>query len=142
MSMENAFRALLAGDPTILALVTTSGVTRIFPANYAQGTASPAIRFNRVAGAVGLHMGGSDGLDQATVQVDVRAVDSGNAVRDCMALRDAIVARLHGYHGIEGGADFRLIELTSDRGISFDDTGATKYYTASLEFNVFSRAAA
>lgn len=139
MSMEIDFRDVLAGDPEILAAVTTGPVTRIYPANYTQGSASPAIRFNRVAGAVGLHMRGSDGLDEATVQVDVRVADSGHAVQDCITLRDKIVARLHGFSGLEGNTEFQLIELVSDRGINFDDTGPTKYYTASMDFVVWSR---
>ena len=50
-----------------------------------------------------------------------------------------MLTAVHGFSGLEGTTEFQLIELVSDRGISFDDTGATKYYTASMDFIVWSR---
>jgi hypothetical protein len=134
MSLETDFRALLVGDPALLGLVST----RVYLSTYAQATVSPALRYMKVTGGTGLHMGGSDGLSESTMQVDAR---SSLSAAEAISIRDAIVARLHGYRGIEGATDFRLIELTSDRGVSFDDTGTTKYYVASLDFDVWSRVA-
>jgi hypothetical protein len=133
--METDFRAILAGDATISGLVTTAGVTRIYPSAYAQGAASPALRYMRVSGAPGLHMRGSDGLDSALMQVDCRAASAASA----LAVRDALVAKLHGFSGAQGGSYFQLIALQSDRGVRFDDTGPTAYYTASLDFECWSR---
>lgn len=139
MSMESDFLALLKSDATILGLVTTAGKTRIYPSTFAQATANPAIRYMKVTGSTGLHMQGSDGLSDAIVQVDVRS--SVGAV-EAWTIRDALVAKLHGFSGVQGGTDFDRIGLSSDRGVQFDDTGAVKYYVASIDFNVTSRAAA
>lgn len=139
MSMEADFLAVLKSDATILGLVTTAGVTRIYPSTYAQATANPAIRYMKVTGTIGLHMRGSDGLSDAIVQVDAR---SSVSFAQALSIRDALVAKLHGFSGVQGGTDFDRIGLSSDRGVQFDDTGAVKYWTASLDFNVTSRAAA
>ncbi len=133
MSMETDFRALLAGDPAIAALVGT----RIYPTTYAQATTDPAVRYTKVAGSSGIHMSGADGLSESAIQVDVRALDA----EDVLDIRDAIVSKLHGFRGGQGETEFRLIILDSDRGITFDATGPKKYYSASLDFNVWSRAA-
>jgi hypothetical protein len=134
MSMEADFRALLVGDAALLVLVST----RIYPSTYAQATVNPAIRYMKVAGATGLDMGGSDGLSEATVQVDVRSTVGAS---EAINIRDRLVALLHGFQGGEGGSNFRLIQLSTDRGIQYDDTGTTKYYTASMDFDVWYRAA-
>lgn len=133
MSMETDFRALLADDGPTAALVST----RIYPSTYAQGAASPAIRYTRITGAPGLHMNGGDGLVSALRQVDVRALTAASA----LSVRDAIVAKLHAFRGTKGTTDFRVIALQSDRGIQFDETGPDAFYTASLDLEVWSRAA-
>jgi hypothetical protein len=133
MSMETDFRALIVGDPTLLGLVST----RVYPSTYAQGATAPAIRYMRVAGGPGLHMQGSDGLDAGLIQVDARAASAASA----LAVRDALIAKLHGFKGTQGATTFQLIELQGDRGIQFDDTGPTAYYTASLDFAIWAAAA-
>ena len=144
MSLETDFKDVLAGDPTVITLVGT----RIYPGTYPQGAASPAIRFTKAAGSIGIHMGGSDGLTESTMQVDLRVsvikadTQGANAARDAAALRDAILARLHAFRGVQGATDFRLIELASDRGADFEKTDTGSYYTATLDFSVYSRAAA
>lgn len=131
MSLEVDFRAVLLADATLAGKVGT----RIYPSAYAQGAASPAIRCMRIAGAPGLHMQGSDGLDSALMQVDCRADTAASA----MSVRDAVVARLHGFSGSQGSTHFQLVALQADRGVQFDDTGPTAYYTASLDFECWSR---
>jgi len=126
--METDFRALLINDPAIAALVST----RIYPSTYAQGATSPAVRYMRIGGAPGMHLRGSDGLDQALMQVDARAGTDASA----NAVRDAIVAKLNSFSGVQGATKFQLIELQSDRGVQFDNTGPTNYYTASMDFAV------
>jgi hypothetical protein len=132
--METDFRALLAGDGTLAGLVSS----RITPSTYAQGTSANAVRYQKVTGSTGLHMQGSDGLNSALMQVDVRAA---NAI-EALAIRDAIVSLLHGFRGEQGTTAFQLIQLRDDRGVSFEETGAEKFYTTSLDFDVWSRAAA
>lgn len=133
MSMETDFKAVLAGDPAIITLVST----RIYPKTYAQATGDPAIRYTRVGGGLGIHMQGSDGLGSAIMQVDARSLTE----KEVLSIQDAIVARLHGFRGVEGGTDFRLIAL--DRGPTgdFDATGTKPYYTTSMDFAVSFRAA-
>ena len=133
MTMEVDFLALLVGNAALAALV----VDRIYPSTYDQGAASPALRYSKVAGSTGLHMRGSDGLSSDLMQVDARALTALEAMR----IRDALVALLHGYSGQLGATAFQLIELNSDRGVQFDETGAEKFYTASLDFDVWSRPA-
>jgi hypothetical protein len=55
---------------------------------------------------------------------------------------DAIVTLLHGFQGVQGATDFKLIALRDDRGVQFAKTEAASYYTTSLDFDVYSRAAA
>lgn len=133
MSMETDFRALLANDAGVSALVGT----HIYPSTYTQGAADPCIRYTKVTGSTGIHMGGSDGLSEATMQVDIRAPSAASA----FAVRDAVVAKLHAFSGTQGQTDFRLIKLDADRG-SFEKPADTGYYTATLDFTVISRAAA
>jgi hypothetical protein len=120
--METDFKNLLTGDPAILALVST----RIYPSTYAQASSDPAARYQKITGNMGLHMQGSDGLSAA----------------ESLALKSAIVARLHGFEGLQGSTNFRLIALRDDRGIKFEKTDSKSYYTASLDFDVYSKQAA
>jgi hypothetical protein len=132
--MENDFKALLASDPTIAGIVSA----RIYPSTYAQNAAGPAMRYQKITGSIGMHMEGSDGLSTDLMQVDVRA----ELAADVFALRNAIVAALHGFSGTKGNTTFQLIELRDDRGTSFETTGAQNFYTRSMDFDVSSRAAA
>lgn len=133
MSLESSFRALLTGDATVAGLVST----RIYPSTYPQSATDPCVRYQKVAGAPGLHMQGSDGLAGETVQVDIRALTAASA----LSVRDAIVAKLHGFKGTQGDVVFQLIGLDNDRGLEFESTGTKNYYTCSLDFTVWSRAA-
>jgi len=132
--METDFRTLLADDAAVSALV----LTRIYPATYPQAAADPCIRYAKISGAIGMHMKGSDGLATDLMQVDVRAATALEAI----ALRDAIVAKLHAFSGLQGATLFDLIALRDDRGIRFEATAPTSYYTTSLDFDVISRSAA
>lgn len=132
--MENDFRALLATDATIIGLVAA----RIYPAVYAQNATDPAIRYQKITGAPGLHMRGSDGLSADLMQVDVRAATAA----EVLSIRDAIVNRLHAFSGLQGPTDFLVIALRDDRGVKFEKTEPKAYYTASLDFDVHSRLAA
>lgn len=138
--METDFRALLAGDVAIIRLVAG----RIYPAAYAQNAADPCVRYQKISGSIGLHMQGSDGLSTDLMQIDVRAAagSSGEGAAKALAIRDALVALLHGYRGLVGSTQFQLIALRDDRGVQFETSGAKSYYTTSLDFDVYSRAAA
>lgn len=131
--MEADFRALLAGDPALVALVAT----RIYPTVYPQGATDPCIRYRKITGSIGLHMQGSDGLNEDLVQIDVRAATAASAA----AVRDALRALLHAYSGTVGSTSFRLIRLRDDRGIGHEKTDSQEFYTASLDWDVTWRVA-
>ena len=126
--MENDFRALMAGDPAIAALV----VARIYPATYSQSTVNPCIRYRKITGSIGLHMQGTDGLGSALMQVDVRALTAVSA----LAVKEAVIAKLHGFKGVSGSTEFLVIALNDDRGVAFEKTDAEEFYTASLDFDL------
>ena len=131
--MENDLLALLAADAAIALLVAD----RIYPAIYPQGVADPAIRYQKVAGSIGLYMQGSDGLSSDLVQVDIRA----KSAQSALDVRAVVIAKLHSLSCVQGATDFRLIALRADRGVQFEKTDTASYFTALLEFDVYSRAA-
>ena len=143
MSMEIDFRAILASNAGVLAVVGNNPGPKpatgpsIYPSTYATGCAPPAIRYAKVTGAPGLHMGGTDGLSVDLMQIDVRALTAASA----FAVKDAVISKLHAFTGVQGTTDFRLIALRDDRGVQFETTGQENFYTASLDFDVISRAA-
>lgn len=128
--METDFRSILADDATLVGLVST----RIYPSTYPQDVTEPCVRYQKITGAIGLHMQGSDGFSEDLMQVDVRALTKASAD----AVRAAIIAALHAYAGTEGTTRFQLIALSSDRGVRFESTGPKTYYTASLDFACYS----
>lgn len=132
--MDADFRAILAGHAALTNLVST----RIYPVQYPQAAASPAVRYTVINAAPGLHMQGSDGLTETLMQIDVRATTFASSV----AIRDVLVALLHPYRGLVGNTDFRLIRLSSDRGAQFEKPANFEYFTTSLDFQIWSRAAA
>ncbi|MEO6012738.1 MAG: DUF3168 domain-containing protein [Devosia sp.] len=131
--MENDLRTALISDATIAGLVAD----RVYPSAYPQNSTASAIRLRKVVGSTGLTHRGSDGLSSAVVQVDLRTATAAEAY----ALRDAIVARLHPFTGVVDATDFSLISLSSDRGVDFDTSTPTPWFTASVDFNVWWRAA-
>lgn len=134
MSLEVDFRALLATAVSVIAAVDV----RIYPTVYPQNATDPAVRYQKITGSIGLHLRGSDGLSSDLMQIDMRAVTA----LEVFNIRDAIVATLHGFTGLQGSTDFRVIALRDDRGVRFEKTDPKAYYTCSLDFDVWSRLAA
>jgi len=135
--MEIDFASILTGHAALTNLVPA---TRITPSQFVQGTAGPCLRYTKIDGITGLHMRGSDGLTSSLMQIDVRSIAAGG-VMPLLAVRDVLVVLLHPFRGVVGGTDFRLIQLRSDRGIKFEKPGAEEFYTCSLDFDVWSKAA-
>lgn len=129
--METDFRALL------LAAVTSLVGTRVYPTNYPQNAASPAVRYQKITGTDELHMRGKDGLNRDIVQVDAR----GATAEDMIEIRDAVRAALDPYSGTQGSTEFQLISLRDDRGINYETNGAQQFFTTSLDLDVIWRAA-
>lgn len=126
--MEQEFRAILVAHAPLTALVGQRIVWNHLP----QKTTRPAVVLYRVAGGPGLTMQGSDGLIGATVQIDVQAL----SVTSMWAVRDALVARLHGHRD----TTFRGIFQQSERQTSEELTGGGLVHRASLDFAVWATA--
>lgn len=152
--MEADFKAILAGHAALLEVIGINlgtGVNgpaagpSIYPSAYAQGCLDPCIRYQKIAGGPGLHMQGSDGLSNDLVQIDIRGRTAASviAVRDVLLGAHGTGGLLHPYVGIEGSTNFQLIRLAEggDRGIRHEKPNDVDYYTASLDFRVWSRAA-
>ena len=139
--MEDDFYALLTEHAPLIALVPAGKIT---PSTYTQGATGTVVRYQVIDSATGIHMQGSDGLASTLMQVDVRAasVAAVKAVRDVLVGRHGVGGLLHPYRGIIGDTRIQLIQLRSDRGIRFEKTAAQEFYTASLDFDIWSRAAA
>lgn len=137
--MEAALVSLMLADPGIAALVGT----RINWGVYPQGIASPAIRLSRIGGAVGHHMQGTDGLDGAQVQIDVRAT----AARDedaagfglAYAAAQAVEALLNGFKGEHAGTLFQGCFLTAKRATA-EKSDSALHHTMQLDFDIWSSA--
>lgn len=127
--MQAAFRTLLTGDAPFAALVST----RIYWNALPQAVTRPAVVMFLVTGAEGLAHDGPDGLASYIVQVDVQAL----TVTSMWAIRDAIVAKLHGYKD----STFRLIRHDSERQSAEELAGAgSLIHRASLDFTVWATA--
>ena len=138
--MEADFKAILTGHAPLTALVPAA---RITPTQYTQATGNPCLRYTKIDGITGLHMQGSDGLSSTLMQIDIRGVTYASvlAVRNVLVGTHGHGGLLHPYRGIEGATAFQLIQLRSDRGVQFEKPGSVEYYTTSLDFDVWSKAA-
>lgn len=139
--MEDDFYALLAGHVQLTSLVPANKIT---PSVYSQGLTGTVIRYQVIDGVTGLHMRGSDGLTSSLMQIDIRAgsVAAAKAVRAVLIGSHGTGGLLHPYRGIVGNTQFQVISLRSDRGIRHEKPGSQDFYTASLDFDIWSRAAA
>ena len=129
--MEAALRTLLIGDAGLTGLVPAA---RIVWNHLPQGTVRPAIVLFRISGAPGIHMQGSDELINATVQIDVQAT----SVTSMWAIRDAVVALLHGHRD----ETFQGIFMLSERQNSEQLTGGGLVHRSSVDFDVWAHEAA
>lgn len=134
--MQAALRALLVGYAPLTDLVATRVYWNAIP----QDAIDPCVVLYRVAGAPGHHTQGSDHLDDATVQIDVRtkaAASGDTAVKQMWAIRDSIIDCLDGYRGQKQQTLFRGIFLRSQRQTS-EKPGTVLYHRCSLDFEVWS----
>lgn len=128
--MESALRALLTGYAPLTALVPAA---RIVWNHLPQATTRPAIVLYKITGAEGLTYSGPDGLADGIVQIDVQAL----TVTSMWAVRDAILAKLHGYRG----GIFQLIRHVSGDESSEELAGAgSLIHRARLDFTVWATA--
>lgn len=127
--MQGELLRLLTGYAPVADHVASRVYWNVIP----QDAADPCIRLARVGGASGHHTGGSDHLDDATVQIDVRALTE----RSMWEIRDAVKLRLDGYRGQVGQVLFRGIFLR-DQQETTEKPGPTLYHRCRLDFEVWS----
>lgn len=127
--MEADLRALLIGYAPLTALVPAE---RIVWNHLPQATPRPAIVLYKISGAPGVTFQGSDGLQGATVQIDIQAL----TVSSMWAIRDLVLPLLHGYRS----DTLRGIFAQAERQDSDELTGGGLVHRSSLDFNVWHRA--
>jgi hypothetical protein len=127
--MESSLRALLTSYAPLTAIVPAA---RIVWNHLPQATVRPAIVLFKISGAEGVTMAGPDGLAGTTVQIDVQAT----GVTEMWAIRDLLIARLHGHKD----ATFRGIFLQNERQTNETLTGGTLIHRASLDFSLWASA--
>lgn len=125
--MEASFRSLLADDVAVAALVGS----RIYWNAIPQGATDPCIVMYVISRLADAHHGGASGLNSWLVQVDIRALTFTSAV----AVRDAVVAKLHAKRVIQGGLNI-VTNLQSERQRS-EKPGTTLYHLIQLDFSVW-----
>lgn len=128
--MEASLRAVLITDPALVAIVPADSIVWN---HLPQDTPRPAIVLYLISGGPGIHMRGSDGLINATVQIDVQAT----SVNEMWAIRDALLTLLHGY----GSDPFLGIMNIGQRQSSEMLEGGGLLQRASLDFDVWAASA-
>jgi Protein of unknown function (DUF3168) len=94
--IRGALRTFLLADAAINAIVTTAGVSRIYPGILPQGITATSIVQNLVSELSNIAMDGPTHLGQARVQLDCWALTQDAAV----ALANLVMDRLNGHRGI------------------------------------------
>lgn len=125
--METALRALLAGYGPLTALVAADSIVWN---HLPQATARPAIVLYRISGAPGIHMQGSDGLLNATVQIDIQAL----TVASMWAIRDVLLSRLHAH----SDDNLRVVVANSERQTA-EELAGVLIHRCSMDFDVWYR---
>lgn len=136
--MEAALVALMLADAGLAAQVGDRINWEIFP----QGIGSPCVRLTRIGGATGYHMRGSDGLDGAQVQVDIRAAapieNDAAGFKPAKGAADAAKALLSGYRGTVADVCFGGIFVTAERHYT-EKTDGNLFHVVSLDLDIWSR---
>ena len=128
--MEEAIIARLLADPGVTAIVGT----RVHPGSVPQGTALPAIVFNRVDGAPLYSDDGEAGLETERVQIDCWSDSYSEAKRLARAVR----ASLSAFAGTVAGVAFQNILLDAERDLRERGSGAESYpFRTSLDFIIW-----
>lgn len=131
--METEFRALLTGDAAITALVGS----RIYWNAIPQGTVDPCVVMYVVSRQADIHHGGANGLNSWLVQIDVRSSGDSEPYSAALAVRDAIVARLHAKRLSEGKIAFKAIVLRDEQHTS-EKPQDKLFHRIRLDFEVWS----
>lgn len=129
--MEEAIVAYLLADSTLSALVST----RVFPLSRLQGSALPAVTYQRISGAPLYADDGEAGLTEARLQVDTWA-ETYSAAKTAAR---AVIDRLSAVRDVtQSGVTFRYIMLDDERDFREEGANAAQYlYRVSMDFLVW-----
>lgn len=129
--MEEAIVAYLLADSTLSALVST----RVFPLSRLQGSALPAVTYQRISGAPLYADDGEVGLTEARLQVDTWAETYSTA----KTAARAVIDRLSAVRDVtQSGVTFRYIMLDDERDFREEGSNAAQYlYRVSMDFLVW-----
>ena len=114
--MEEAFKALLLNDASLVALVGSRVNWVLRPQEIA---GLPALVLQVVSTIPEYDMDGKTGLTSSRIQIDAYAATYGAARRSMRAA----LAVLSGFSGVFSGIDFQGIFQDSERDFQTDDTG-------------------
>lgn len=131
--MEEALRALLLSDPTIVGLVGQ----RIYWNDIPQATAGDLIVLHKISGAPSYTLRGPTSLRGSRVQINTRA----DKVVDAWAIERAVEAKLSGFRGSQGGVMFAGIFLEDSAELTSEKTGTDLYRGTRSDYSVWSKAA-
>lgn len=113
--------AFLAADSVIGALVTSGGISRIYPVRLPQGVLLTSIVYTRISGQGDYTMSGASGYTRPRYQIDAWAKTTDAAVALANAIKDA----LDGFSGAIGtGANAIEVQgvFCADQREDYDDT--------------------
>ncbi len=113
--------AFLAADSVIGALVTSGGISRIFPSRIPQEVKAASIVYQRISGQGDYTMAGPSGYARARYQIDAWAPTADAAV----TLANAVQAAIDGYKGAWGSGanavEVQGVFLADQRDLPYDD---------------------
>lgn len=127
---------LLVANSAINALVTSGGISRIFPTVLPQGITADSIIYTRITEFEHLNMQSESGLVNARYQIDAASLSANRATE----LANLVKETLQGYAGtVAVGADHVDIELIEMVNARDDYDGTTQMHRSSKDYYVFYR---
>lgn len=129
--MQSEFRSLLADDAAISALVGS----RIYWNAIPQSATDPCVVMYVISRDADAHHGGASGLDSWLVQMDIRSAGGSQPYDTAVAVRNAVVTKLHAKRHLQGGLKM-VTQLQNERHTS-EKPQTTLYHRISLDFSVW-----
>jgi hypothetical protein len=130
--MEEAIIAKLLATSAVASLADA----RVYPGSRPQGSALPAVVFNRIDGAPLYADDGEAGIAQARVQIDCWA----ESYSDAKGLARAVNAGHSAFAGEAGGTQFLSIFTDAERDLREAGSNAAEYpFRTSIDFIVWHR---
>lgn len=125
--MEEALTAIVLEDPGVVSAVGQRVHWGVRP----QGSALPAIVFNRITGIRDYHMQGASGFVESRIQGDCYGATYTAAKEAARAL----IALLSGYRGIQDDIEFKGAFIDSERDLTeIDGAAPENHHRVSVDF--------